>query len=233
MNLPNFYFADLPPEATLTPAMISAACDTLKRNREKHLLTRSTDSIIKILCEVAGDWLQPENPFRKFALERGLAETGFSKPILARGLDGFFRQFTPENFHQLLEQEFGHVQRLEQFAAPAVEEKNNRQAMVIAPEFLGHITAGNIPNPALMSLALGLLLRSAQFVKCASDTSFLTRLFAHSIYQADPKLGSCLEIAEWRGGNQELENALFAELDCLTVTGDDETLAAIRVHSSG
>ncbi len=230
MNLPNFYFADLPPEATLTPAMISAACDTLKRNREKNLQTRSTESVVKTLCEVAGDWLQPDNMVRKFALERGPSETGFSKPILARGLDGFFKQFTPENFHALLEQEFGAGERLERFAAhpPSVEPK--RMATVMPPELLGHIAAGNIPNPTLMSMTLGLVLRSAQFIKCASGSSFLPRLFALSIYQVDPKLGACLEIAEWRGGNQELENALFAELDCLTVTGDDQTLAAVRTR---
>jgi hypothetical protein len=65
-------------------------------------------------------------------------------------------------------------------------------------------------------------------MKCASGASFLPRLFAHLIYQTDPKLGACLEIAEWRGGNLELENVLFANADCLTVTGSDETLAEIR-----
>ncbi len=30
-------------------------------------------------------------------------------------------------------------------------------------------------------------------------------------YEADPKLGACLEVAEWRGGNAALETALFAE----------------------
>ena len=76
----------------------------------------------------------------------------------------------------------------------------------------------------------GLLTRSAQFVKCASGASFLPRLFAHSIYEADPKLGACMEIAEWRGGNVELEKTLFAEADCVTATGDDETLAVIRAQ---
>ena len=96
------------------------------------------------------------------------------------------------------------------------------------PELLVHIAAGNIPNPTLTSIVLGLLTRSAQFVKCASGSAFLPRLFAHSIYDADPKLGACLEIAEWRGGNADLEKALFAEADCVTATGSDETLAAIR-----
>jgi hypothetical protein len=229
MNLPNYFLADLPPEAVLSPKMVVEACLALKQNREKFLAPRTTDDIVKILCEVAAEWRQPENKFRKLALELGPAETGFSKPILERGLDNFFRQFTPENFQALLEQEFGRAQRLDQFVADN-EEKSNRLAMVQGPEFLLHIAAGNIPNPTLMSLTLGLLTRSAQFVKCASGASFLPRLFAHSIYELDRKLASCLEIAEWRGGNLDLENALFAEADCVTATGSNETLAAIRTR---
>ncbi len=201
MNLPNFYFADLPSEATLSPTMIAAACDMLKRNREKHLLPRKTDEIIKILCEIGAEWLSPGNKFRKLTLEFGSAETGFSKPVLEKGLDDFFRRFTPENFNALLEQELGHARRLDEFVAGAAAR---------GPEFLVHIAAGNLPNPTLMSLTLGLLTRSAQFVKCASGASLLPRLFAHSIRELDPKLGACLEIAEWRGGNHELENELFA-----------------------
>ena len=53
---------------------------------------------------------------------------------------------------------------------------------------------------------LGLLTRSAQFVKCARGTSLLPRLFAHSIYEVEPKLASCLEIAEWPGGTDTLRN---------------------------
>src|SRR6185503_170193 len=98
------------------------------------------------------------------------------------------------------------------------------------PELLVHIAAGNLPNPALMSLTLGLLTRSAQFMKCASGAAFLPRLFAHSIYEMDRKLGACLELAEWRGGNSALENVLFAHAGCVTATGSDETLAAIRLQ---
>jgi hypothetical protein len=72
------------------------------------------------------------------------------------------------------------------------------------------------------------LTRSAQFVKCASGASFVPRLFAHSLYEVEPKLGACLEIAEWRGGRADIEKALFEEADCVTATGGDETLSAIR-----
>jgi len=260
VNLPNYFLADLPPEATLSPTMIAEACHTMKRNREKYLASRPTDDIVKILCEVAAEWLQPDGRFRKLALANagnaehrlgldqipalklagtvpGAPGVGFSREILARGLDGFFCRFTPENFQLLLEQEFGDAAavtsaewRVTRETAASGHASPATRHFWRGPEFLVHICAGNLPNPALMSITLGLLTRSAQFVKCASGASFLTRLFAHSIYEADRKLGACLEIAEWRGGNRELENALFAEADCLTATGGDETLAAIRAQ---
>jgi hypothetical protein len=230
MSLPNYFLADLPPEATLSPAMVTEACLTLKRNRAQYLAPRSTPSLVRLLCEVAEAWLQPDNAFRRLALEAGPEKTGFSKATLQKGLDQFFGQFTPGAFQALLVQELGDARRLDRLVAASSGEKLNPLALAIGPEFLVHIAAGNIPNPTLMSLTLGLLTRSAQFVKCARGSAFLPRLFAHSIYEADAKLGACLEIAEWRGGNVDLDTALFAEADCLTATGSDETLAAIRAR---
>src|SRR6266540_5837037 len=100
--------------------------------------------------------------------------------------------------------------------------------MACGPELLVHITAGNIPSPAWLGIVLGLLVRSAQFVKCASGTSLLPRLFAHSLYEVDSKLASCLEIAEWKrlriqpatrtAGSSEsigLTQTLIGESDCV------------------
>jgi len=251
MNLPNYFLADLPPEAVLSPAMVAEACRTLKRNRAQYLVQRSTDSLVVVLCDVEEAWLEPDIAFRRLALEQtwnaglrhgangimgnavpeaGAPGPGFSQATLQKGLDNFFHQFTPENFHALLVQELGDARRLDRFVADGSGEKSNRAALAVGPELLVHIAAGNLPNPTLMSIVLGLLTRSAQFVKCTHAAAFLPRLFAHSIYDADAKLGACLEIAEWRGGNVELEAALFAGADCVTATGSDETLAAIRAR---
>ena len=89
MTLPNYFLADLPPEATLSAAMIEEACQTLKRNREHYLAHRSTHSLVRVMTEVAQSWLQPEYAFRKLALEQGPAATGFSRATLARGLDSW------------------------------------------------------------------------------------------------------------------------------------------------
>ncbi len=228
MNLPNYFLADLPPGTTVSPTMIREACDTLKRNREQYLASRSTQSLVELLAGVAEEWLRPDYPFRKLALDYGPAATRFSRATIGAGLDGFFKQLTVENFSALLLQDLGHAKRLDEFCASKIEEKFSRAAMARGPEMLVHFAAGNLPNPALFSIVLGVLVRSAQFMKCASGTSLLPRLFAHSIYDADRKLAACLEIIEWPGGNESLEQVLFEEVDCVTATGSDETLVAIQ-----
>ena len=228
MNLPSYFLADLPPEATLSPAMISDACQTLKRNRATYLATRSTGSLVNVISDVAASWLRPEDSFRRIALERGPAELGFSSATLARGLDAFFRELTTEKLNALLATELGHGLRMDSVCSAEQEARQMRAAIATGPGLLVHVAAGNIPSPALMSLVLGLLVRSAQFMKCATGASLLPRLFAHSLYQVEPKLGACLELAVWPGGSAPLEEALFAEANCVTATGSDETLDAIQ-----
>jgi hypothetical protein len=154
--------------------------------------------------------------------------TGFSKATLEAGLNGFFRELTADNLQLLIFQDLGHKQRLDHFVASEAEFKTQRSGIARGPRLIAHITAGNIPNPTLLSILLGLLVRSAQFVKCATGTAFLPRLVAHSLYEAEPKLGACLEIAEWPGGNRSLEDALFSEADLVTATGSDETLSSVQ-----
>ena len=227
MNLPNYFIADLPPEAVLTSSLVTEACQALKQNRERYLAHRPTSMLIGTLCAVGQSWLSGGNHFRSRALKQS-ESIGFSRETLAEGLDSFFKQLTPELFNALLEQDLGHSQRLDKLAIANPEEKTNRAAIASAPELVAQIGASTLPVSVLQTMVLAVLLRSAQFVKCATGMGLLPRLFAHSLYEADPKLGACLEIAEWRGGSPELEQALFAEADCVTATGTDETLAAVR-----
>jgi hypothetical protein len=225
MNLPNYYIADLPADAELTPTLITEACQTLRRNREQYLARRTTTQLVALLGRLGEQWLMPGDRFRRFTLDEGPARTGFSRATLERGLDDFFRELTAEHLRALIEQDLGDAQALDGLR---ITPGKSRGAIARGPLLLAHIAAGGLPNPAFMSIVLGLLTRSAQFLKCASGAAFLPRMFAHSLYEADAKLAACLEIAEWRGGSAPLEEALFREADCVTATGSDESLAHIR-----
>src|SRR5687767_14865025 len=99
MELPNYFLADLPDASTLTPQLITGACQTLKQNRAKYLAREATEDVIQFVASLAREWLDPNFPYRKLVLEKGPAQTGFSPQTLAAGLDHFFAQITSESLH--------------------------------------------------------------------------------------------------------------------------------------
>ena len=227
-KLPDYFLADLPEKAVPTPAVIAEACDALRQNRRRYLLERSTESLLRTLALVAEKWLDNNYPIRRMALECGARQSGFPLSSIQKGLDGLFQEMTQENLNYLLLQDLGHVRRLDHPSSAEFESRAGRKSFAVGPELIAHITGGAIPNPAILSIVFGLLARSAQFVKCARRASFLPRLFAHSIYETDAKLGACLEVAEWKGGNQALETPLLQKADCVTAMGSDETIQALE-----
>ncbi len=79
--------------------MIAAACDTLKRNREKYPGTaherRNREAFcVKLRRIGCGRKTNSESSRWNW----GLVETGFSKAILEKGLDGFFRRIHAGKF---------------------------------------------------------------------------------------------------------------------------------------
>ena len=148
MSLPDYFLADLEDRSSLTPAMVTDACLAVKANRRRYLDERRTPDLIEAIAAVAEDWLDPDNPFRRCALERGPVELGFSRETLAAGLDKFFESLTRESLRALVLQDLGHPERLDQLVAGEGETGTGRTAFARGPGLLAHITAGALPNPA-------------------------------------------------------------------------------------
>ena len=228
MILPELFLADRPAGAPNTPALVREACIAIKRNRSRWLIHRRTQELVEWIAYTADRWRQPDHVFRRLALEQGPAETGFGRTTLEAGLDTFFAGLTAESLSAWVTQDLGDLRRLDEFSAPMGELRQGRLAFARGPELALHIAAGTLPNSTLLSMVASILVRSAQFVKCSMRGSLIPRLFAHSLADLEPKFGSCLEIGVWPGGTEDLEAAAFAEADCVTVHGSDETLASIR-----
>jgi hypothetical protein len=228
MNLPNLYLADLPGEAIVTPSLVREACSAIKRNRASWLARRTTGELVDLIAYVGERWMDSGNPFRRAAVTHGAAELGLSREVVAAGLDTFFGQLTAEKLNALLIQDLGDTRRLDEFTGGIHELRLGRSAMAHGPELLAQVATGTLPNSTLWVMMAGLLLKSAQFVKCARNASLIPRLFAHSIAELEPKIGACFELARWRGGTVELESALWTETDCVVAQGDDETIESLR-----
>ena len=231
MNLHQLFLADLGPELQLTAETLRQASFAVRRNRNEWLLQQRTRAVIEMIAHTADQWLEPGNRFRILALRDGPQETGWSPATLARGLDSFFRSITVESLEALVAQDLGDARRLDDFGAGSAEHRTGRTSLAVGPELLVHLTAGNLPNPALFSIILGLITRSAQIVKCPRDASLLPRLFAHSLAATESKIGACLELVTWSHDEwnaRELEDMLFSEAACVTATGSDTMLSEVR-----
>ncbi|MCU0771455.1 MAG: hypothetical protein MUE94_06755 [Verrucomicrobia bacterium] len=228
LTLPQCYLADLPPEAQVTPALIRDAWLSVLRNREHYLVRRATSSILRDLESAAALWRAQDSPYRRLALDLGPAQTGFSAPILEEGLSQLFGSLTVAQLEAWVEQDLGHPSRLDAFCATGPERASHRRSKAVGPSALAHITAGNIPPAGVLNVVSGLLVRSAQFVKCAAGGSWVPRLFAHSLREINPHLGACLEIAEWPRERTDLTEALIADAECVTASGSDEAISALR-----
>lgn len=228
MNLPQCYLADLPPEAEITPTLVQEAWFALLRNHQQHLAAKTTQSIIRDLESAASLWLQDKSPYLQTALKLGSEQLGFSRQTLAEGLKQLFNSITTANLETWIEQDLGHQNRLDDFCVSGPERVCRRRSKAVGATALAHVAAGNVPPAPVMSLIAGLLLRSGQFMKCATGASLIPRLFAHSIHEVNPPLGACMEIAEWPRRRADLLSALIEPAECVTATGSDEAVAKIR-----
>jgi len=227
-NLPDYFLIDTQPKARITPTVVTEACRQLKRNRTQYLRDIPTEQIITKIARLSENWRDAHFPFRKLALESSPEKTGFSRASLAYGMDRFFSRVTEDSLHNLMTQEFGDSRRMDSPLGTPEERAENRVSMAKGPELIALVAAANLPSLTILGMIRGLLIGSAQFIKCPEGSAFLPKLFAHSLYDAHPKLGACVELASWPGGNELLEEALFGQSDCVVATGRDETLASVR-----
>jgi len=227
-NLPDYFLIDTQPKARITPTVVTEACRQLKRNRTQYLRDIPTEQIITKIARLSENWRDAHFPFRKLALESSPEKTGFSRASLAYGMDRFFSRVTEDSLHNLMTQEFGDSRRMDSPLGTPEERAENRVSMAKGPELIALVAAANLPSLTILGMIRGLLIGSAQFIKCPEGSAFLPKLFAHSLYDAHPKLGACIELASWAGGNELLEEALFGQSNCVVATGRDETLTSVR-----
>jgi Acyl-CoA reductase (LuxC) len=129
---------------------------------------------------------------------------------------------------QWVAQDLGDPRRLDELCGTPSELRAGRMAIARAPDLLVQIAAGGLPNSTLTSMTLGVLMRSAQFVKCSRGASVVPRLWAHSLADLEPKVGGVVELAAWPGGSEALEQPMLEEAELVMVHGGDETVTDVR-----
>ena len=207
------------PEAT--PALLTDVAARVSSARDAGLARRPIAEIVAVIDEAVARWLDPAYHLRRLA-ERWLpAVSGYSCQMIREGLPLLLEPFRQPGLEELLEAELGDPAVLDE--APRAQGRRAR-----GPRLTAHVLAGNIPGVAVETLVHGLLVKSANLVKCSSRDPLFPALFAQSIAEVDAEIGASLAVLWWRGGSEELDATAAASAGAVVAYGSESSVAALR-----
>jgi len=208
----------------LTEAQSVALACRVRENARSYLKTLSVAQIVATIDKAVARLLDRDDPWRRKAEAVLPIVTGYDRETVRLGLSGYLRTFRAPQLQRFLAEDFVNPAILDAFQ-PAMKGGFTRAH---GPQLLLHIWAGNVPGLPLWSLVSGLLVKAGSVGKVASAEPLLAGWFAQILAEIDPKLGECLAIVWWKGGDVESEGIWLAEADTIVAYGGNEALAAIR-----
>lgn len=181
----------------------------LRLQGQELMRKKSRAHIIQTLAGIAKCWCLETYSLRKKALDLLPNNTGFSREMIARGIDLTFSKITKEVLTDYCNNE------LETFFKPV-------------SGVIGHVAPGNLFAPVVQSLFHGLLVQSPNFIRTSEHDLHFPVLLAQSLIDADLELTDALAVAHWSSANVGLNREFASETDTLVVYGSEATLEEWR-----
>lgn len=208
----------------LNASQIAKLSSHLRRHTRDYLQTLNVAKIIAIVDEAVAQLLDRRHPLRMKAETLLPIVTGYDIEMIRSGLTGYLKTFRQPQLKRFLAEDFADPQILDDFQP----RPNGGFARAFGPELLMHIWAGNVPGLPLWSLICGILVKAGNIGKLPSAEPLMAGWFAQLLADIDPKLGECLAVVGWKGGDSAAEKSWFKQPDVLVAYGGNATLTAIK-----
>jgi len=200
--------------ADALPDRLLASASTLRASAPA-LVALGEQRRMRALAGLALCWRDPEDEFRREAMERLPAECNLSPEMVAWGLEQAFSVIT--------EQALRHWWRDEAQGKPYV-------GRAAPPGLSGHVWAGNVFVAGLPPVVASLLAGTPALVKAPGRFPTFAALLARSVAAHAPELGGCLGAASWSRADVSSTETFLDNSDLLFAFGDDDTVALLREH---
>lgn len=181
--------------------------------------------IVTAIAETTKLWTKPSFPPRQTAEKWLPTLTGFSQPMVAWALNTCFSSLTADALNALLRSELGDPKVLDNFQ---LKRHGGDSHQAFGPHLITHILSGNIIGIAVNSIIFGLLTKSANIAKSASQEPLLGPLFAESLQPIFPELARCIAVLWWKSGDKKIETEMFAHSNVVVAYGRDKTIQNIK-----
>ncbi len=208
----------------LAPELLCGLTERLRERQREWLAEQPVGRIVDWIDAAAARWLDPTDERRRLAERWVPVITGYDAETVRLELKRFMRLFRRKELLRFLDEEFDAAGVLDGFRP----RKHGGWSRAFGPELLFQVYAGNVPGLPVWSLVMGLLVKSAAIGKTSSAEPLLAVLFAESLAEVEPKLGECMAIVPWKGGDRRLERPVIEAADATIVYGSQRTVDAVR-----
>lgn len=178
--------------------------------------------IVRAVADAARRWEHPDFPPRVRAQAALEGRTGFSAPVVEVALDRALARLTVAEIERTLRGDLGSLEVLDRVApgpygAPAHAAPAGTVLVVSSTT-----TIGVGLWPALLALCC------KNDVVLKEPEEALGAGFFSTVVEEEPALAGALHAASWPGGDEEIEEPLYARAGVVVAFGADHTLRAIR-----
>lgn len=176
--------------------------------------------IIEFLGEVGKRLRLDDNPYLQQSFTLALEAGGLSEPILKGVYDDLPRLFNPDGLTALAERTVG-IAYLDGWV-PAPEPHANVRLRAVGTRQL-HITAGNVPIVAALTIVRAALTKSDCLIKSPSNDPLTANAIARTLIDidADHPVTRHIAVAYWKGGDEFMDSQIVrtSRIDKITAWG--------------
>ena len=199
------------------PVLLSDLNDTPMRN------------IIDFLAEVGKRLRLEDNRYLQESFALALQAGGLAEPILRGVYDDLPRMFEPEGLTALIDATIG-IPYLDGWV-PAKGEHSHCRVRAVGTRQL-HITAGNVPVVAALTIVRGALTKSDILIKSPSNDPLTANAIARTLIEIDANhpVTKHVAIAYWKGGDDVMDSQIVRTLrvDKITAWGGMSSVKHIQ-----
>ncbi len=213
------WFGDWKPGETLTAAGAAALC-AQAQDKRRAVADYPLDKVMALLGRMRERWMDPNYEPRKLCEARLPEITGFSAPMVRKGLEELCWTLDPELLEKKLDTELRGRARREGLGPYRWEPLG----VVL------HVLAGNVFVGAAGSLVEGLITRNVNILKMSSsETLFLPQL-VRTLREcdADGIVSRALAVVDYSSSQKDVIDELKKSVDGIVVWGGEQAVRAYR-----
>jgi len=184
------------------------------------LMETPMDEIVEFLGEVGKRLRLDDNPYLQESFDLALRAGGLAEPILKGVYDDLPRMFDPSGLRQMVDATVG-INYLDGWV-PSSGEYGNVRVRAIGTRQL-HITAGNVPVVAALTIVRAALTKSDCLIKAPSNDPLTANAIARTLLEIDPDhpVTKHISVAYWKGGDEFMDSQIVrtSRIDKITAWG--------------